>query len=301
MKRVGPIRARLIRLQRAARPLRHRCQRGRLPKFAGGVALLCLAFASPAAAKDRGADGTFEKRVSSHFVLYQDVDIDRSSGFRGSRRFENQVLKTLESAYDRLDQQLSLRPARRIDVVIYDAGIFDHHFGGMFRFQAAGFYSGTIHVRGDVRVDAALTRTLHHELVHAAFDATAPSLVLPAWLNEGVAEWFEARAVGKRQLSAGEFRVLAQVARSDQLFTLEQLSYSSFGHLEGRAAQLAYLQSYAFIDFLTREHGERSLRRLCQTLLRKRNLARAFEITYRRDVEDLEARFASQYRDSAGS
>ena len=53
-------------------------------------------------------------------------------------------------------------------MVIYDAGIFDHHFGGMFRFQAAGFYSGTIHVRGDVRVDAALTRTLHHELVHAA-------------------------------------------------------------------------------------------------------------------------------------
>jgi hypothetical protein len=257
--------------------------------------------AAPAAAKNRGADGNFEKRVSSHFALYQDVDIDRSSGFRGSRRFENQVLETLESAYDRLDQQLALRPSRRMDVVIYDPQIFDHHFGGMFRFQAAGFYSGTIHVRGNVRVDAALTRTLHHELVHAAFDAAAPSLVLPAWLNEGVAEWFEARAVGKRQLSPGEFRALAQIARNGQLFALGQLSYGSFSRLDSRSAQLAYLQSYAFIDFLTREYGERSLRQLCRTLLRKRNLVRAFELTYRRELEDLEARFVSLYRDSAGS
>jgi hypothetical protein len=284
-----------------ARP-RRPWRRGRWLSTLAGVAVLgSTSLLNPAAAKNRGADGTFEKRVSSHFVLYQDVDIDRSSGFRGSRRFENQVLETLESAYDRLDQQLSLRPARRIDVVIYDPRIFDHHFGGLFRFSAAGFYSGTIHVRGDVQVDAALIRTLHHELVHAAFDATAPSLVLPAWLNEGVAEWFEARAVGKRQLSGGEFRVLSQIARSGQLFALEQLSHASFGHLDGQAAQVAYLQSYAFIDFLTREHGERSLRRLCSTLLRKRNLARAFEITYRRGVEELEARFVSQYRDHAGS
>ncbi len=290
-----------IGVQSGARPPRCRCRGTQLPTLAAVAVLLSATFADPAAAKNRGADGTFEKRVSSHFVLYQDVDIDRSSGFRGSRRFENQVLKTLESAYDRLDQQLSLRPARHMNVVIYDPRIFDHHFGGMFRFRAAGFYSGTIHVRGGVQVDAALTRTLHHELVHAAFDAAAPSLALPAWLNEGVAEWFEARAVGKRQLSAGEYRVLSQVAQSGQLFALGQLSYESFSHLDGQAAQLAYLQSYAFIEFLVQEHGERSLRRLCSTLLRKRNLARAFELTYRRAVEDLEARFVSQYRDSAGS
>ncbi len=265
------------------------------------VGLLCTTLADPASAKNRGADGTFEKRVSSHFVLYQDVDIDRSSGFRGSRRFENRVLETLESAYDRLEQQLSLRPPRRMDVVIYDPQIFDHHFAAMFRFRAAGFYSGTIHVRGDVLLDAALIRTLHHELVHAAFDATAPSLLLPAWLNEGVAGWFEARAVGKHRLSAGEFRVLSRFAQSGQLFAFGQLSDGSFAHLNAESARIAYLQSYAFIEFLTREHGERSLRRLCDTLLRKRTVARAFELTYRRDFEDLEARFVSQYGDSAGS
>lgn len=265
------------------------------------AALVAGVLATEVGAKDRGADGSFEKRVSSHFALYQDVDIDRTSGLRGSRNFENQVLETLEAAYDRLDHYLALRPSRRLDVVIYDPQIFDQQFAGMFRFAAAGFYSGTIHVRGNVRVDAALIRTLHHEVVHAAFDATAPSLVLPAWLNEGVAEWFEARAVGKRQLSAREFRALSKLAQSGQLFSLGQLSHRNFARLGAESAQLAYLQSYAFVDYLTREHGERSLRRLCATLLRKRNLDRAFELTYRSDLGELEARFHSQYRDNAGS
>ena len=249
-----------------------------------------------AAAKNRGADGNFEKRVSSHFALYQDVAIDRTSGLRGSRHFENEVLATLETAYDQLDDWLGLRPDRRIDVVIYDPQIFDHHFGGLFRFSAAGFYSGTIHIRGAVQVHNALRRTLYHELVHAAFDAEAPAMELPGWLNEGLAEWFEARAVGKRQLSPGEYRVLSMLASQDRLFTLWQLSGASFGHLGPEPAQVAYLQSYAFIDYLTRSHGDRSLRRLCATLLRKRNLERAIRLTYRADLDDLELRFASEYR-----
>jgi hypothetical protein len=254
-----------------------------------------------ALAGDRGADGNFEKRTSSHFVLYQDVDIDRTSGLRGSRNFENQVLDTLESAYDQLDRYLSLRPRRRIDVVIYDPQIFDAQFAGLFRFAAAGFYSGTIHVRGDVRVHQSLVGTLHHELAHAAFDAEAPSLGLPAWFNEGIAEWFEARAVGKRQLSVGQYRALSRTAASGGMFSLAQLSAGSFGGFGPDAAHLAYLQSYAFIDFLSHEYGERSLRELCATLLRKRNLSRAFETTYHRGLSELEAGFVAHYLESAGS
>lgn len=266
------------------------------------VAVTCaLAIAGAAGARDRGADGSFEKRTSSHFVLYQDVDIDRTSGLRGSRNFENQVLETLESAYDLLDETLALRPNRKIDVVVYDPQLFDSEFAGMFRFAAAGFYSGTIYIRGDVLVTQALVQTLHHELVHAAFDATAPTLWLPAWFNEGVAEWFEARAVGRRQLGGGQFQALSQRADQGALFSLADLSSRSFAPMGPNAAQLAYLQSYAFIDYLTHEFGERSLRRLCATLLRKRNLDRAFELTYRHDLRELETRFISYFAQRAGS
>ncbi len=273
--------------------LKRRRRADGLAAVAAAVAAVVLGL--PAAARDRGADGEFDKRVSSHFVLYQDVDIDRTSGFRGSRRFENQVLETLERAYDELDRELGLRPSRRLDVVIYDPGVFDQSFAARFGFRAAGFYSGTIRIRGDTELRASLVRTLNHELVHAAFDAEAPSMVLPAWLNEGLAEWFEAKAVGKRRLSGGEAAAIARLGAEGRLFTLWDLSEPSFAGLSGESAQIAYLQSYAFIEYLTRHHGDDSLRRLCTTLLRKRNLDRAFELTYRSGLDELAMRFASEY------
>jgi len=266
----------------------------------GRVAALLLVVCSFAAghawAGDRGADGRFDKRTSSHFVLYQDVDIDQSAGFHGSRRFEQQVLETLEEAYSALDQQLGLRPRRPIKVVVYDPIVFDQRFAGLFRFPAAGFYGGTIHIRGDTTLHVPLVRTLHHELVHAAFDAVAPSLALPAWVNEGLAEWFEARAVGKRLLTPSELAALSRASESGRLYSLAQLSGPSFGRLGPREAGLAYLQSYAFFEFLARHHGERSLRELCDRYLRVGDLARAFRRTYRTDLPALEERFAAELR-----
>ena len=117
--------------------------------------LLCAAF--PAPARDRGADGHFDTRTSSHFRLYQDVDIDQSGGFRGSRRFEQQLLDTLENAYESLDHLLGLRPERKLDVMVYDPGLFDRQFAGLFRCQAAGFYHGVIRVRGATELSLPLS------------------------------------------------------------------------------------------------------------------------------------------------
>src|SRR2546423_1267924 len=159
-----------------------------------GVFLACaLGAAPPIAARTRGADGEFEQRRSSHFVLHEDVAFDDANGLHGSRHFEQQVLAELERAYDALGEWLALRPQHRIDVLVYDPARFDADFAGRFRFPAAGFYQGVIRVRGDTQLTAPLSRVLHHELVHAALDAAAPTLWLPGWVNEGVAEWFEAR------------------------------------------------------------------------------------------------------------
>lgn len=258
-----------------------------------GLALV-LGLAGAASAAKRGADGKYEKRTSSHFVLYQDVGIDRTSGLRGSRRFEQEVLKVLEKAYDRLDAMLGLRPGRPITVVVHDPGIYDQRFGGFFRFPSAGFYGGEVHVRGDVLVHAELVGTLHHELVHAAFHAELPSLFLPAWFNEGLAEWFEGRAMGRRTMTPGQAHHLSAAAAAGALFRLDELSAASFGGLEPGAAQLAYVESYAFFEFLARNYGERNLRELCRKLIRIHDLNRAFRTTYRADLTSLEARFRSE-------
>jgi len=262
-------------------------------------AALLATFAAPVLlaapqAQARGADGHFEERSSSHFLLLQDVAIDRSGGFYGSRRFEREVLAELERAYEKLDALLGLRPERRIQVVVYDPARFDAQFAGLFRFPAAGFYGGVICIRGDTRLTAGLARVLHHELVHAALHDAAPSLVLPAWVNEGGAEWFEMRAaLGKRGISARERGALAG---RGALQPLAALSTPSFGHLGPRAASLAYLQSYALVDFLARRGGERKLARFYDQLLRSRNLDRALRRVYRLDAASLEADFFAELR-----
>ncbi len=263
-----------------------------------GVGLLALAIlliAAPGARGEDGADGRFSRRDSFHFTLYQDVDLDEYGGFHGSRRFEQEVLRHLEDAYDRLDRILDVRPPGKLEVTIWDPGIFDRRFAGLFRFPAAGFYGGTIHVRGDTRVTPYLIRVLHHELVHAAFDAIAPRLVLPAWFNEGVAEWFEARALGKRSLSAGERDALHRAAKAGALFPLRELSAPTFAGFSADAASLAYLQSYAFVDGLVDAHGVNALSRFWSELVRSRNVERASRRAFRSDVADLERRFRSAY------
>ncbi len=258
-------------------------------------ALLALAgLALPGAARDRGADGKFEKRESSHFVLYQDVDIDESGGLRGSRRFEQQVLNELERAYALLDKMLGLRPRSRIEVIVYDRTVFDRQFAGRFRFTAAGFYNGVVAIRGDTVVTSQLARVLHHELVHAAFDAAAPSLILPAWMNEGVAEWFEARSMSKRYLSPGELGYLQRAGSSGNLLPIGMLSAPSFAGFGPEAASLAYLQSYAMIEFLSRSFGEKALARFIDAVIRSRSIDRAMSRTFRMSVSDLEGRFMAE-------
>jgi hypothetical protein len=275
-----------------AMPLRPRAGRLRL-LLPGLVFLLIGPFAAPQASAigDDGADGRFERRESLHFTLYQDVDLDEHSGLRGSRHFEQSVLRELEAAYDLLGRLLDLRPGRKLEVTVWDPALFDARFAGLFRFPAAGFYGGSIQIRGGERVGEALVRVLHHELVHAALDAAAPALVLTAWLNEGLAEWFEARSVGKRGLSGAERSALEHVARSGGLVPIAALSGPAFGGLTPQAASLAYLESYAFIDFLAGRGGEGSLAELCAAVIQSRSIERGVRRVFRRDLAALELAF----------
>jgi hypothetical protein len=234
-----------------------------------------------------GADGKFDERSSSHFRLLQDVAIDGYSGRRGSRAFERGVLEVLESAYRQLGDAIGIRPRSRITVILYDDAVFEQAFGRRFGFRAAGFFDGSIHVRSGTVVDRNVLRTLHHEYTHAALHQAAADL-FPAWLNEGLAEYFEARAAGKRHLSAPEDSALRGAAREGSWISLQHLGTRSFSHLGGKSASLAYLESYAVVEHLVRRHGMRKLRDFCRQLVKTRSVSRALDRTYRTSLSKLE-------------
>jgi hypothetical protein len=243
------------------------------------ISLLCP---TGLGALDRGADGGFDQRRSAHFRLLQDVDIDQVTGPRGSQAFERSVLKELERAYDELRRTLDLRPRQDVKVVIYDPAVFEQAFAKRFRFNAVGFYeagTGVIYVRGNTRVDAALVRTLHHEYCHAAL----------------VSQWFENLSIGKRGLSRGEFSHLAEAHRHDTWLPLETISRTTLANLAAEEAGLAYLQSYAMVDYLVREHGDRRMRSFIRQLVRSGNLGALMRREFRVDLNELESAVRAQF------
>jgi hypothetical protein len=257
---------------------------------ATGLLALVLMLPGGGLARDRGVDGHFSHRRSSHFVLYQDVGIEQYSGRFGSRRFEQDVLEVLEDAYDRVSRALGVRPRRPIEVVVYDPKVFDAQFARLFGFRAAGFYHGVIRLQAGTRISTELVRTLQHEYVHAALDASV-GVELPAWLNEGLAEYFEALSVGKRKVSRGELVLLVEAQDRGALPPLEDLDAPSFAHLSPERASMAYLKSYAVIEHLVRRYGESTLRRFVDRVVRTGDVARALERTYDRTPSQLDTEF----------
>jgi hypothetical protein len=270
----------------------------RPPPLLVGALVLALGTLGPLGlgARDEGADGVFSERKSLHFVLLQDVDIDQRTGVRGSRRFESDLLEVLEAAHDRVGKLLGVRPRGPIRVVVYDDADFERRFGRHFRFRAAGFFDGAIHVRAATEIEPRLVRTLHHEYVHAAFGYISPGWHMPGWVNEGVAEYVENLSVGKRHLSSGERRVLVDRARDGDVVPLAALNGPGFARLSPEEAAVAYLQSYATVEYLVRKRGgDRELRRFCDRLLGSRDLERALRKVYGLDLEGLDRELRTDF------
>jgi len=259
---------------------------------------LSLALAAPTIlpAIERGGDGDYSERKSAHFHLFQDVAIDRWDGPRGWRRFEIGVLDALERAYDLVGKRLGIWPSTHVRVFVYEPEQFDAQFADRFGFRAVGVFDGMIHVRGKTEITGALVGTLAHEYTHAALQHEYGSGLFPGWLNEGLAEYIQARATGYRGLSSGRIRLLQQAVESGNWIPLEQLSAPSFAHLSGPHASLAYLEAHAMVEHLAHRHGEQRLRRLCEELGHTRNLQRAIDRTYRQDLVKLERALIASLR-----
>jgi len=258
---------------------------------------LVLAFAANAAlARDRGADGTWSARRSSHFELYQDVALDRYSGPAGSRAFEIAVLAALESAHERVREGIGVDPRVRVQVFVYDPGVFEAMFSQRFGFRAAGFWDGAIHVRGGTQVDARLVGTLVHEYTHSALATLAPPGIWPAWLNEGLAELFEREALGQTQPSAQELAELQAAAARGGWLPLASLGGPSFAGLDEPSARLAYLESYACVEQMLHRYGRERVERLVEELAKTRLVERALQRALRIDLAELENQLLARLR-----
>ncbi len=186
------------------------------------------------------------------FVLRYEEDVADSFGF--------DVRDRLSRARRVVGQSLNHWPRRRIVVLLYSMGTYRR-----VRQQApawsAGLYDGKIRIPlpGTSADIAAVEGTIVHEYVHAVVhDLTGGNC--PAWLNEGLAELYEAEYSTRDALAAVRI-----AARNRTLLHWQDLD-RHFQSATAAGALRAYDQAHSMVAYLQGTYGTYRLRRVLDTL-----------------------------------
>lgn len=138
---------------------------------------------------------------------------------------------------------------------------------------------------------------LMHELCHLALarHIDGPG-ALPRWLNEGVCQW-ASDGLGEYLIDATADDLPAAVMQ-DRLWPLGQLSEGFPGGQ--REFSLAYLQSKSFIEFVAKERGGESIRKLLALMASGQPLNAAFMEATGLELEAMEARHLAYLKRTHG-
>ena len=214
----------------------------------------------------------FDRTGNSFFDLRYQDNINRSTAF--------DLSKTLSQARRDVGRDLNYRPRHKIVVLIYS----EEDFAQVRRVPdwVAGIYDGKIRVPFPINPTAQATvkPTLYHEYTHALIHDMTNNRC-PVWLNEGIAEYQEAK------LRPASLNGLRAAVRNDRLVPLVNLD-AGFKSPDPETAALAYQQSYSIVYFLAKKYGFFRIRRTLEQLGRGENFEDALEQEFRLSVAQLE-------------
>ena len=122
-----------------------------------------------------------------------------------------------------------------------------------------------------------------HEMTHLLLDDAvgSPSARVPAWLNEGLAMYFE-------RGSGGRAAVVSDAARSGRLMSLRNM-----GAVPGQpsAVRIFYAQSWSVVNYLAGTFGTERLTVLLLAISSGQRIEQAIETTYGLSIDTLEAQW----------
>ena len=145
-------------------------------------------------------------------------------------------------------------------------------------------YGGFAFGELDVFVLAGLDRdSMIHEMTHLLMDEAldSPLAKVPAWLNEGLAMYFETH-------SGGREATVSRAAGRGELLPLR-----SMGAVPGIPSdvRLFYAQSWSLVDYMMNTYGDQSMSALLGALNEGRSIDEAVRIAYGMDINELENRW----------
>ena len=125
-----------------------------------------------------------------------------------------------------------------------------------------------------------------HETTHLLLDEAldSPLAIVPGWLNEGLAMYFEASSRGREA-------IVSQAARGDRLLPL-----SSMGNVPGRPqdVRLFYAQSWSLVTYMMDTYGEEPMAALLSAINEGRRVEEAVPAAYGKTMEELDRQWREQ-------
>jgi Peptidase MA superfamily/Tetratricopeptide repeat len=211
------------------------------------------------ARKEMRVESGMEKGYRSMFVISYDEGTMSD--------LADEVLKTLESAYNRVGSDLNYYPSVRVPVILYTRKDYRSVTSGPE--WSGGLYDGKVRlpIGGAVEINPMLRGVLTHEYTHVVIRELAKGNC-PSWLNEGVAE-VEGRTEFNLPLTS-----LAAAAKSGTFLSFTSLEGSLLG-FEGTEVRLAYEQSYSMVMYLVATYGWYKVKDLLEALGTGRDIAAA--------------------------
>jgi len=190
---------------------------------------------------------------SEHFSL--SFDGTRTELMHGT----GPLVVELESAYQDYGELFGRFPieagAPKIEVVLYRRAEFRELTG--LGHWAGGAFDGVVRIPVEdlARERHALALTARHELVHA-YVAAMDAGSIPAWLNEGLAQWLAVPEAGGRALAVQRAR---EALADGTYFPLSALQTTIAAWDNDDDIRRAYAQSLAFVAYIQQWYGERVL------------------------------------------
>ena len=242
------------------------------------------------AKQEKAAEEGFEIFENSRFILKYDPNEDQL--------FIEDILKSLNEAYEQLTTHFSYQPEQKIIVKVYP---------DLKEFQLAAatpqWFMGGVAATKDYKILLAtpkrerninkLPEVITHELTHA-FTNLITYGNCPTWILEGLA-LYEAS-----QWDLGKEKILRSAVSSNQLYLLDELEepFTRFKNQKGIA--LAYSESYTAVKFIFDTYGRDSLIKLLHEFSRGKNFGEAAKHVLKINSSEFEQKWLASIKESYG-
>lgn len=231
--------------------------------------------------KEKSASDTYENATSRHFLIKYD-------GGNADPNLVREINDYLEEVYQQLSSQFETYPNAPFIVVLYPQKEYFNITDAPV--WSAGANDGKIKlpVKGMTSLRDDLKDVLMHELTHSFVDYKSAENC-PAWLQEGLAQYMEGKRVGQEGA-----QLLATLIVQNRLSTFSNLT-SSFAGANASTARILYLQSLAFVEFLTTRYPFYQMNQLLDELAKGARFQDSFESGYLNSLAQMEASWRSEF------